>query len=213
MLTMITDFEPENWSSAEKVATFADVAQKHRAKLLLLARRTTSGREEAEDIVQEALLKAFRALPRFRGDSRMDTWLHTIVRNAAIEYLRNRKGKVELPLEPFRSQDNDMPVREFADPGRTPEEWYERNEFERMFESAMNDLTSLNRVAIQMCVLEELPHRLVANNLDVNVATLKSRIFHGKLMLKKAVTRRTCAENNPAATDGATMFRLRSGGR
>jgi RNA polymerase sigma-70 factor (ECF subfamily) len=118
---MITDFEEENRSSAEKVATFLEVAKKHRAKLMMLAQRMTSRGEEAEDIVQEALLRGFRALPGFRGDSRMDTWLHAIVRNAALEYLRNRKARVELPLDRFHSEDNDMPALEFADPGRTPE--------------------------------------------------------------------------------------------
>lgn len=191
MSTTITDFEPETCNSADRLATFVEVAKKHRAKLLSLARRMTSRREEAEDIVQEALLKAFRALPRFRGDSRMDTWLHAIVRNAALDYLRDRKGEVELPLEPFQTAGEGISRFEFADPGRSPEECYERIELNRMLDSAMNDVTSLNRVAMQMCVFEELPHRSVANDLKVSVATLKSRVFHGKRMLKKAVSRRT----------------------
>jgi RNA polymerase sigma-70 factor, ECF subfamily len=191
MSTMITDFEPRACNSADRLATFVEVAKKHRAKLLLLAQRMTLRREEAEDVVQEALLKAFRALPRFRGDSRMDTWLHAIVRNSALDYLRNRKGRVELPLEPFQADHNNMPILEFVDPGRTPEQSYEHIELERMLDSAMNDVTSLNRIAMRMCVLEELPHRLVANNLRVSVATLKSRVFHGKRMLREAVSRRT----------------------
>jgi len=188
---MITRLEPEACNSAERLAAFIETARQHRSKLLLLARRMTSCHDEAEDIVQEALLKAFRALPRFRGDSRMDTWLHAIVRNVALDYLRDRKSGFELPLEPFQMDHNDTPVIEFTDPGRTPEESYQRNELERMFDSAMNDVTSLNRIAVRMCVLEGLPHRLVANDLNVSVAALKSRVFHGKRMLKRAVFRRT----------------------
>jgi RNA polymerase sigma factor (sigma-70 family) len=93
MSSTSTNFESAMDNSQDQLATFLDIAQKHRARLLFLAWRITSRREEAEDIVQEALLKAFRALPRFRGDSRMDTWLHTIVRHAALESLGNRRAE------------------------------------------------------------------------------------------------------------------------
>jgi len=191
MPSAITGFESAAGSPADKVAAFAEAAQKHRAKLMLLAWRVTSRREEAEDIVQDALLKAFRALPRFRGDSRMDTWLYTIVRNAALEYLRHRKGRIELPLEPFRPEDDDIVAYEFPDPGKTPEEYCERTELRSLLHSAMRDLTSRSRLAIQMCIFQELPCRLVASGLDVSVATVKTRVFHGKRMLKRAVYRRT----------------------
>src|SRR5579863_7130839 len=111
--------------SSDKLATFVEMAQKHRVRLLWVARRMTKSHEEAEDIVQDALLKAFRALPQFRGDSRMDTWLHAIVRNMALAHLRSRKGRIELPLEPFGIEGDDLPVHEVPDPGESPEEYCE----------------------------------------------------------------------------------------
>lgn len=171
----------------EKLAKFVEMAQKQRAMLVWVALRVTSSREEAEDIVQEALLKAFRALPRFRGDSRMDTWLHTIVHNAAVEYLRNRKGRIEISLDQPRSGTEDAPPRELADPGKNPEEFYARKEIEDILRSGMNEMTSMCRLAIQMCILQELPYRAVANDLNVTLSALKSRVFHGKRMLRSSV--------------------------
>lgn len=196
MLSSSTNIESAIGNPADKLATFIETAKKQRPKLLLLAWRITSRREDAEDIVQEALLRAFRALPRFRGDSRMGTWLHVIVHNAALEYLRSRRGTVELPLEPLHAENEDSFRPEFPDPAKTPEEFCERRELVEVLHSSLKEVTSLNRSAIQMCILQELPLSSVASDLNVSKGTLKSRVFHGKRMLKTAVRRRMRQEDN-----------------
>ena len=74
-----------------RVASFVQAAERRRAYYLRLARRVTPCHQEAEDIVQDALLRAFRNLPQFRGEAQMTTWLQTIVQNAAREWLRERR--------------------------------------------------------------------------------------------------------------------------
>lgn len=181
--------EPEICDSADKLDTFVELARKHRTRLQWVAWRITKNHEEAEDIVQEALLRAFGALPRFRGDSRMETWLQSIVRNMALVHLRNRKGRVELPLEPV-GENADTPALRFPDPAESPEEYCERRERETILRSSMGQVTSMCKVALQLCILEELPYRAVANDLNISIGTLKSRVFHGKRMLRQAVQRR-----------------------
>ena len=112
------ELDRTRWDS--KVADFVETAEQRRAHLVRLARRVTPCIEEAEDIVQEALLRAYRNLPRFRGEARMTTWLQAIVQNAAREWLRQRKNVMLLPIE--RQGDVDNAPIEFPDPGRTPEE-------------------------------------------------------------------------------------------
>lgn len=187
-----TSLSIETAHGSSNFEEFVKIIQRHRSSLLSLAWRITSRREEAEDIVQDALLKAFRALPRFRGDSRMDTWLHTIVRNRALESLRNRARKPELSFEPYQGENDFFPTREFPDFRATPEESCEQKEQQRLLRSAMRDLTPVTRSAIEMCILQELPHRVVARELNVNVATVKTRVFNGKRLLKRAIDRRTC---------------------
>ncbi len=180
----------------EKLAAYLEVAQKQRGRLLQLARRTTRCDDEAEDIVQEAFLKAFRALPKFRGDSRMDTWLHTIVRNSALDYVRNRKGRIVLSLDQPLSGDNTNPAHDLPDPRMNPEESCKRTELENVLHSGMNEVTSMCKLALERCVLQELPCRVVADDLNVSVATVKSRVLRGKRMLRSAMCHRTCRETH-----------------
>jgi RNA polymerase sigma-70 factor (ECF subfamily) len=169
-----------------KLKTFIQVSEQCRAELLWQAQRIINNREEAEDIVQESLLKALRNLSHFRGESQMYTWLRVIVRNTAIEWLRSRKGRVCLPLESV-SKDNQRVVFEIPDPGRNPVQCYERREMGNILLSKINKLNSVCKRAIQMCFFEGLSYLEAANALGVNVITVKSRIFHGTQMLKRSV--------------------------
>jgi RNA polymerase sigma-70 factor (ECF subfamily) len=174
-----------------KLETFMQIAEQRRAQLLWYALRITNNREEAEDIVQEALLKGFKNLPQFRGESQMGTWLCVIVRNTAVEWLRKRRGQVYLPLEYVCNRDDEPFVLDFPDPCRDPEQCCERREMDSILLSEIDELNSACKHAIQMCALEELSHLEAANVLGVNVVTIKSRIFRGKRMLKRAICLRT----------------------
>ena len=76
-----------------RVQEFLETAERRRPQLLRMARRLTQSNEDAEDIVQEAFMKAYKALARFRGESQMSSWLGAIVQNTAHEHLRNRRGR------------------------------------------------------------------------------------------------------------------------
>jgi RNA polymerase sigma-70 factor, ECF subfamily len=181
------EFEPGSPASDEKLARFAQVAEKHRPQLLWLAQRITPQREEAEDIVQEALLKAFRNLAQFRGDAQMSTWLRAIVQNTARDWLRNQKGRVLLSLEQPQAGDGPTMHLDFPHPAESPEERCERRELERLLRREIRKLNSVSRRALQLCVLEEFSHRSAAHTLNISVITVKSRVFSGKQRLKRAM--------------------------
>jgi RNA polymerase sigma-70 factor (ECF subfamily) len=173
-----------------KLAAFLEVAQRQRGKLLQLVEYTTSYSQEAEDIVQEALLKAFRALPGFRGDSQMETWLHTIVRNATLEFARNRKRRVETFAEQPQRDDGSNPADEFPDPGESPEDYCERKELENALRVGMEEVSPLCRLALQMCVFQDMPYSEAASDLHISIPALKSRLFQSRRKLKRAVQMR-----------------------
>jgi RNA polymerase sigma-70 factor, ECF subfamily len=176
--------------SGDKLDTFVEAAEQQRAQLLWLAQRITPYREEAEDIVQEALLKAFRNLAQFRGDAKMSTWLRAIVQNTARDWLRNKKGRVYLPLEPTNPADGCIVPMELPHPGENPEQRCEREEMEWLLRTEIGKLSTNSRRAIQLCVLEEFSHRAAANTLNVSVITVKSRVYSGKQRLKHALHHR-----------------------
>jgi RNA polymerase sigma-70 factor (ECF subfamily) len=174
-----------------RLATFVQVAEQNRAQLLWLAHRMTRDRDEAEDIVQEALLRAFKNLQRFRGEAQMGTWLGVIVKNAGREWLRERKGRVFLSLEYVRNPDDQPILLDFPDSGRNPEQCCVRKEMNDILLSEIDGMNSVCKSTIEMCAIEESSHREAAHALGVRVGTIKSRIFHGKRMLKRAVSMRT----------------------
>jgi len=166
-----------DFSRAANAAKFMRVAEQRRAQLLWYAQRITNNREEAEDIVQEALLNGFRNLPQFRGESQMGTWLCVIVQNTAVEWLRKQRGQAYLSLEYVRNRDNEPQMLDFPDPSRNPEQFFEYTERARILLSEIDELNSVCKSAIQMCALEEFSHREAANTLGVNAFTMKPRIF------------------------------------
>ncbi len=177
-------------ASEDKLKRFTQAAEKHRAQLLWLAQRITPQREEAEDIVQEALLKAFRNLAQFRGDAQMTSWLRAIVQNTARDWLRNQKGRVHLPLEQTRPSEGSTMLFDFPHPAESPEDRCERKELEWMLRREIKKLNSVSRRALQLCVLEEFSHSAAAHRLNIGVITVKSRVFSGKRRLKRAMCMR-----------------------
>ena len=187
--------EPTTLSYEEKLAAYLRIAKDGREQLIWMALHMTNNRDEAEEIVQEAFLRAFKNLARFRGDSTMGTWLCVIVRNIGLERLRNRKGAVCLPLDCAPNDEENPFHYDIPDPGRNPEQHCENWELQDILLSEINRMSSICRHTIQMCALDELSHVEAANVLGVKVFTVKSRLFNGKRMLKRAICLRTGVRN------------------
>jgi len=208
----VSNANAESESSAldDKLTVFLRVTQQHRAQLLRLASRFADCREDAEDIVQEALLKAFRHLPQFRGQSKMSTWLGAIVLNAAREWLRQQKGRLLLPLEGVRNEDDDPIEFDLPGPGRDPEQSYQYKELGNILLSEIDQLNSVYKDALRMCAIDEFSHFEAAKELGVNVLTIKSRIFHGKQVLKRRFCLRAgmCSRTAPPSARGIVSNRI-----
>ena len=150
----------------------------------------TNRYEDAEDIVQLALLKAFRNLYMFRGESQMKTWLTAIVRNAALEYIRNQRERTLVPISGALLRDGARDELELPDPSLNPEERYEHKERREIFSAAIHCMNSVNRRVLKMCIFEELSQMHTATLLNVPLSTVKARIHRGKRELKTTISSR-----------------------
>src|SRR5579863_4887200 len=103
------------------LAEFLQAAEQSRPQLLWVARQMADCREDAEDILQDAFLKAFKNLQSFRCESRMTTWLNVIVRNTAREFRRNRRGKTILSLDGPSNQEGLPDEISLPDKSSSPE--------------------------------------------------------------------------------------------
>ena len=176
-----------------RIREFLETAERRRPQLLRMARRMTQSNEDAEDILQEAFMKAFKALAKFRGESQMSSWLGAIVQNTAHEHLRSRRGRVFLSIEYLCKKDNEVVEIDLPDPGKNPEEIWASKEMENILREEVGKLGLVCRRAIEMCVLDERPQLSAANSLNLSVATMKSRVFRGKRILGRSVSRRLTA--------------------
>ncbi|HWE86340.1 MAG TPA: sigma-70 family RNA polymerase sigma factor [Terracidiphilus sp.] len=166
-------------------------SEERRNQLLWDVQRVTKSSEDAEDIVQEALLRAWRNLQQFRGDAQISTWLRAIVRNTAREWLRNRGSRINVPIGTTRADEDEFPLLELTDTRPDPEETCARREMERLLHAEIQALTLVSRRAIELCALEEQSLRDAALAMNVNVVTVKSRLFRGRQLLQRGLCERT----------------------
>ncbi|MDG4834741.1 RNA polymerase sigma factor SigM [Solwaraspora sp. WMMD1047] len=156
---------------------FAEILRRHRDRLWAVALRTLGDREEAADALQDALLSAHRAAPRFRGDSAVTTWLHRIVVNACLDRIRRRQAHPTVPLpDGNRSEDAGTGGVEPAAPAPDLDTAL-------VVRQALAALPVEQRVAIILVDVQGYPVAEVARMLDVAEGTVKSRCARGRARL------------------------------
>jgi RNA polymerase sigma-70 factor (ECF subfamily) len=185
-----------------RLTEFLDTAERRRPQLLRMARRLTNSNEDAEDIVQEAFMKAYKALAKFRGESQMSSWLGAIVQNTAHEHLRSRRNRVFVSIEYLNKQDNEVVEIDLPDPGKNPEETWQTREMEDILREEVGKLGMICRRAIEICVLDESPQQEAARALNLSVATMKSRVFRGKRILGRTLSRRLASRHGAITMTG-----------
>lgn len=142
---------------------------------------------DADDIAQDALIKAWRALPAFRGDCSFSTWLFRVTVNTARDVIRSTARR---PVVSLTRQENDDEEPEIWDVPVTsgdeiPEEAAERRETIEAVRRAVESLPDDQRQAIVLRDIHDLPYSEIAEILGVEVGTIKSRINRGRANLRK----------------------------
>ncbi len=146
---------------------FAELVRRHRDRLWAVALRTIGDREEAADALQDALLSAYRAADRFRGDAAVTTWLHRIVVNACLDRLRRRQSRPTVPL---------------PEVDRTPAPAVDRDTA-LVVQAALAQLPVEQRAALVLVDLQGYPVADAARILNVAEGTIKSRCARGRARL------------------------------
>lgn len=176
-------FEPE------LRATFLLTLERRRPQLERVAMSMLRCQEDAEDIVQESVMKALRFLPRFRGDARIDTWLHAIVVNTARDWLRLRRQRAQVSLETgFEERDDILPL-DFPHPGENPEESCSRRELLLHVQQEIRHLDPRHQLPIRLCDLDGRSYREAALMLKLTNPAMKARLFRARVLLKKRLSR------------------------
>lgn len=158
---------------------FGVLVEKYQHRMVNVARHLMSNSADAEDVAQEAFLRAHRALRSFRGASRFQTWLYQIVTNTARSALGSRRGRPDAAANPSAT-----PI----DEGLRSAEDVERSVVSRdQVERALAALPDELREAVVLRDVEGLDYREIAVLLDVPIGTVESRIFRGRARLRASL--------------------------
>lgn len=177
---------------------FTALVREHQAMVFRTLARLTGNGPHVEDLAQEAFLRLFRALPEFRGDATVSTYLYRIVYNLAQdEWKRRRKERAHLAHEPARDEEDDGaawienvagdPLTEHA---RTPEQRLADSHLEIAVEQELAQLPPLERAALVLFHQEELSYEGVAAALRLPLNTVRTHIHRGRKRLSERLQQR-----------------------
>jgi RNA polymerase sigma-70 factor (ECF subfamily) len=169
----------------ENRQAFEILVERHARRVFFAARRMTRTREDAEDVVQQSLQKAFVHLRQFEGKSSFSTWLTRIAINEALILLRKSRGLREVLINDSAEDKEAQLALEIPDSGQSPEDNYSQRERRQILFSALNELPHGTRRAIQLRELGERSTEETARIMGISVNAVKARVFHGRRKLRE----------------------------
>jgi RNA polymerase sigma-70 factor (ECF subfamily) len=195
---------------AGDVLAFETLMRKYNRMLYRVARAVLRDDAEAEDALQLAYLHAYRAMASYRGESKLSTWLTRIVLNEALMRARGRRREsMVIPLESM-SQESDIARVENAESStERPDNAAMRTETRAFIERRIDALPEIFRTVFVMRALEELSVEETAAALDIPEATVRTRFFRARSLLREALARDLdIATGEAFAFDGARCDRI-----
>ena len=151
--------------AGDRERAFTEIVKAYSERLFWYVRRYVSSHEDADDIVQDIFVKVWAALPSFRGESQLFTWLYRIATNEALNYVRRQKVRAALSFRPI---DAEMVRRVDEDP------WFNGDEAERTLMKALQKLPLKQRVVFSMRYFEDMGYEEISEVTGTSVGALKA---------------------------------------
>ena len=184
-----TDVQLAAHAASGDAFAFEHIMRRHNRLLFRTARSILKSDAETEDVLQEAYLRAWKALSTFRADSKLSTWLVRIVINEALGRLRRRSAQI-IPLEAaMESTDPQTQGSMEDDPDRQPDRVAMRSEVRRLIEARIDMLPEAFRTVFMLRAVEELSVEEVSAALQVPEATVRTRFFRARSLMREGLSR------------------------
>jgi RNA polymerase sigma-70 factor (ECF subfamily) len=175
-------------AKAGDISAFETLVGRYERKIFRLAQNITQNKEDAEDVMQEAFLKAYEHLDEFQGNSRFYTWLVRIAVNQALMKLRKRRPN-QVSLDEEVDTGEELIPREVEDWGPSPEERYKQSELSGILSSTIAELDPSFRIVFQLRDIEEMSTEETAEALGLSIPAVKSRLLRARLKLRQKLNR------------------------
>ncbi len=174
-------------SKAGDVESFEELIISHKKKIFNIAYRMLGNLEDANDVTQEALVKAYRGIKKFNEKSSFSTWLYTIVNNACIDFIRkNRKDNVVYLDREYETEESSYTLQ-INSGEETPEQAFEKKEVQRLVHKAINKLSDDHRRIIILKDIKQFSYKEISEIIDCSEGTVKSRLSRARKNLKTII--------------------------
>ncbi len=189
---------------AGDVSAYEELVRMYDRRVFRIANHITQNREDAEDVVQDAFLKAYTNIDRFQGNSKFYTWLVRIAVNEALMKLRKRKTSRTVSMDEEVETDEGSIPREFADWSPNPEQMYGQDETAEILKKTIQGLPPTFRTVFVLRDVENLSTEETAQMLDLSVPAVKSRLLRARLQLRERLAKyfKKPGEEAEAVLDG-----------
>jgi RNA polymerase sigma-70 factor, ECF subfamily len=181
------DAELAAHARAGSLEAFEELIRRHSRLVYRALAAILGNQDRAQDAMQDVMLSAYEHIAGFQSRSKFSTWLVSIARNKAIEYLRKRKNEVSLD-ESASGEDQDFRPRELRDWVDNPEQAYSRQEIRQLIEKGIMSLPAKYRMVVMLRDIEHMSIEEIARQLGLSVPTVKIRLLRGRLMLREWLT-------------------------
>ena len=171
------------------VAAFEELVKRYDRNIFRIAQHITQNREDAEDVVQDAFLKAYENLEQFQGNSKFYTWLVRIAVNESLMKLRRRRSNRTVSLDEDIETEEDTMPREVADWSPNPEQLYKQGELKDILRKTVQGLPASFRTVFVLRDVEGLSTEETAEALDLSIPAVKSRLLRARLQLRERLNK------------------------
>jgi RNA polymerase sigma-70 factor (ECF subfamily) len=166
------------------LAAYDELVRRYQERVYATIYHMTANHEDANDLVQESFIKAFRALPGFKGDASFFTWVYRIAVNKTINFLKQRRHRPQLSL-------NDLDINAEHDPDlvaliseKTPRRDAHLSELQTGLNEALLRLSETHRLVVTLHDIQGLSHEEIGRIMDCNTGTVRSRLFYARRELQ-----------------------------
>ena len=171
------------------VNAFGELVRRYDRNVFRIAQHITQNREDAEDVVQDAFLKAYENLGQFQEQSKFYTWLVRIAVNEALMKLRRRRPERNISLDQEVQTEDDSIPREVADWSPNPEQLYNQSELRDILSRTIQGLPPSFRTVFVLRDVEGLSTEETAEALELSIPAVKSRLLRARLQLRERLNR------------------------
>lgn len=171
-------------SRAGNIEAFEQLISAYERKAYNIALRIMGNEEDAKDMAQEAFIRIFKSISKFKEQSSFSTWMYRIVTNVCLDEIRKRKNSKVISMDSGIETDNGEIKMELKSDSQTPEEAFQRKENIKIILDAVNELSDDYKSVIVLREMQGFSYEEISNIMECSIGTVKSRINRARKLLK-----------------------------